>query len=275
MKNLKFFVREWTFSKTLKRIDLIKNHRMKTISIITQKGGVGKTTATIHIGASLAEQNFKVLVIDFDTQINLSLGYNIEDFDFTVLDFLSNKKPYKFIQKGRTENLFVLAGSTELKEKNLNKNSMKKALSNIEKDFDFVLIDCPPKPINEELSFGEIAVTASDYVISPILADKYSLAGIGSFFNSIQEMKRKGAIKANILGFFFNVVEEKTTHFQNYFTLLNESEAKNFLFKEYVRKDVNVKNAMDEGKTIFEVKPYGRASRDYNQLTKEILSKIG
>lgn len=247
---------------------------MKTISIITQKGGVGKTTGTIHIGAALAELNFKVLLIDFDTQINLSLGYNIEDFEYTVLDFITNKKPLKFVQKGRTEKLFILPGSTELKEKNLNKNSLKKALSNLDDEFDFVLIDCPPKPINDELSLGEIAVTASDYVISPILADKYSLAGIGSFLNSIQELKLKGAIKTNILGFFFNVVEEKTTHFQNYYSLLNDSEAKNLLFKEYIRKDVNVKNAMDEGKTIFEVKPYGRASRDYSNLTKEILSKI-
>lgn len=247
---------------------------MKTISIITQKGGVGKTTGTIHIGAALAELGYKVLLIDFDTQINLSLGYNIDDFSYSVKDFIENKKPVNFIKKGRTDNLFILAGSTELKEKNLNKNSLKKPLSNIDKQFDFVLIDCPPKPINDELSLGEIAVMASDFVISPILADKYSLAGIGSFLNSIQELKQKGTVKANVLGFFFNVVEEKTTHFQNYYGLLNESDAKNLLFTEYVRKDVNVKNAMDEGKTIFEVKPYGRASRDYSQLTKEILRKV-
>jgi chromosome partitioning protein len=247
---------------------------MKTISIITQKGGVGKTTGTIHIGAALAELGYNVLLIDFDTQINLTLGYNIENAEYDVLDFIQNKKPLNLIQKGRTDKLFILPGSTELKEKNLTKNSLKKPLTGLEDRFDFVLIDCPPKPINDELSLGEIAVMASDFVISPILADKYSLAGIGSFLNSIQDLKKKGSVKANVLGFFFNVVEEKTTHFQNYYSLLSDSDAKSLLFKEYIRKDVNVKNAMDEGKTIFEVKPYGRASRDYSNLTKEILSKV-
>lgn len=247
---------------------------MKTISIITQKGGVGKTTGTIHIGAALAEMGYRVLLIDFDTQKNLSLGYNIDDFRYSILDFISNKIPTKFISKGGNENLFVLPGSSNLKEKNLNKNSLKKPLMGLKKEFDFVIIDCPPKPINDELSLGEIAVMASDFVISPILADKYSLAGIGSFLNSVQELKLKGSVQASVLGFFFNVVEENTTHFQSYFSLLKESDAKDLLFKSYVRKDVNVKNAMDEGKTIFEVKPYGRASRDYSDLTKEILEKI-
>ena len=95
---------------------------MKTISIITQKGGVGKTTGTIHIGAALAEMGYRVLLIDFDTQKNLSLGYNIDDFRYSILDFISNKIPTKFISKGGNENLFVLPGSSNLKEKNLNKN---------------------------------------------------------------------------------------------------------------------------------------------------------
>ena len=156
----------------------------------------------------------------------------------------------------------------------MNRNALKKALTNIENDFDFVLIDCPPKPITDEISFGEIAVTASDFVISPILADKYSLAGIGSFLNSIQELKIKGNTKARVLGFFFNIVEENTNHFQNYYSLLKESDAEPFLFKNYIRKDINIKNAMDEGKTIFEIKPNGRVARDYERLTQEIILKI-
>lgn len=247
---------------------------MQTISIITQKGGVGKTTGTIHIGASLSELGYKVLLIDFDTQINLSLGYNIDDYNYTIADFLEGKKPFQFHERGRNNNLFILAGANQLKEKSLNRNTLKKALANIENDFDFVLIDCPPKPITDEISFGEIAVIASDFVISPILADKYSLAGIGSFLNSIQELKIKGNTKAQVLGFFFNIVEENTNHFQNYYSLLKESDAEPFLFKNYIRKDINIKNAMDEGKTIFEIKPNGRVARDYERLTQEIILKI-
>jgi chromosome partitioning protein len=77
-----------------------------------------------------------------------------------------------------------------------------------------------------------------------------------------------------LLGYFFNEVEEKTNHFNGYFNALEQSSASNFLFKNYIRKDVNIKNAMDEGKTIFEIKPQGRASTDFKNLTAEILTKI-
>lgn len=247
---------------------------MNVISIITQKGGVGKTTATIHIGASLAEKGYKVLLIDFDTQKNLSLGCNIENFEYTVRDFIYGKTNPVFHLKGRNNNLFILAGSDVLNEKSLNRNSLKKAIKSIENQFDFILIDCPPKPINEELSFGEIAVIASDFVLSPILADKYSIAGIGSFFNSVLKLKKEGLAKANILGVFFNVVEENTRHFQNYYKLLKESDGGSFIINNYIRKDIDIKNSMDEGKTIFEVKPFGRAALDYERLTDEILLKV-
>lgn len=248
---------------------------MKVISIITQKGGVGKTTSTIHIGGALEQAGYKVLLIDFDTQCNLSLGCDIKrDFPFNVEDFLLTTKTPKFTPKGKFNRLFVLAGSETLKERKLKQNSLKTALKKVEKNFDFVLIDCPPKPINDELSFGEIAVFASDFVISPIKSDRYSIDGIVSFISSVNSLKKNSGLKTHILGFFFNEVEEKTTHFLGFYEMLKNSTAKNFLFKNYIRKDVNVKNAMDLGKTVFELRPDGRAGRDFQRLTEELLTKI-
>lgn len=246
----------------------------KVISIITQKGGVGKTTSSIHIGGALAQLNYKVLLIDFDTQCNLSLGYNIDEETYTVSDFLSNPKNPTFVYRGENNSIAILKGSETLKEKNLNKFSLQKAIKSLNDQFDFIIIDCPPKPINEDLSLGEIAVLASDYLISPIRSDKYSLAGIGAFMRSLNSLKANTGVKAELLGFFFNEVEQNTIHFNNYYNMLNESDASNFLLKKYIRKDVNIKNAMDEGKTIFEIKPYGRASTDFKKLTEEILTKI-
>ncbi len=246
----------------------------KTLSIITQKGGVGKTTSTIHIGGALANLGYKVLLIDFDTQMNLSLGNNIEDSEYTIYQFLtSNAKPVYSV-RGEDNRIKIIAGSDELKEKKLNKNSLEKAINRIKNDFDFILIDCPPKPINDELTFGEIAVTASDYVLSPIKSDKYSIKGISSFIRSLNGLKYRSAVRAELLGFFFNEVEPKTVHFNNYYSLLKDSPASSLLMDNYIRKDVNIKNAMDEGKTIFEIKPFGRAARDFKDLTNEILTKI-
>lgn len=246
---------------------------MQVISVMTQKGGVGKTTSTIHIGGALESMGYKVLLIDFDTQMNLSIGYNVKDYSYTVEDFLLGNGTPKFSIRGKNENVFIIAGSSTLNEKKLNKNSLKKAISNLKENFDFVLVDCPPKPINTELSFGEIAVNASNFVISPIRADKYSLAGIGSFLNSINTLKQNG-LQTIILGFFFNEVEQNTNHFQNYYSLLSQGATKDYLFLNFIRKDVNIKNAMDDGKTIFEIKPYGRASKDFHDLTKELVNKI-
>ena len=247
----------------------------KILSIITQKGGVGKTTSAIHIAGALEKLNYKVLLIDFDTQKNLSLGYNLpKDFDFDIEDFLLTDKKPKFVQRGQNNGVYIIPGSANLKEKKLKNNSLKKAIADLNEKFDYVIIDCPPKPINEELSLGEIAVFASDYVISPIRADKYSIAGISSFISSINHLKTNSGLKVNVLGFFFNEVEEKTNHFTGFYEALSKSAAGHLLFKNYIRKDVTVKNAMDEGKTIFEIKPYGRASRDFKYLTEEIELKI-
>ena len=214
-------------------------------------------------------------MIDFDTQKNLSLGYNCpKDFDYDVEEFLLSDKRPKFVRRGENQSVYIIPGSTNLKEKKLKDNSLRKAFSKLEEKFDYIIIDCPPKPINDELSLGEIAVFASDYVISPIRADKYSIAGISSFISSINHLKKNSGLKVNVLGFFFNEVEENTNHFTGFYEALKESPAGKYLFKNYIRKDVLVKNAMDEGKTIFELKPYGRASMDFKGLKEEILTKM-
>lgn len=247
----------------------------KILSIITQKGGVGKTTSAIHIAGSLDRLNYKVLLIDFDTQKNLSLGYDIPgDFEYNVEDFLLTDKKPIFSVRGKNSNVYIIPGSSNLKEKKLKNSSLKRAIDKLKESFDFVIIDCPPKPINDELSLGEIAVFASDYVISPIRADKYSIAGIGALISSINTLKTNDGIKVYVLGFFFNEVEENTNHFTGFYSMLKDSAAGRLLFKNFIRKDVTVKNAMDKGQTVFEIKPDGRASRDFTNLTNEILSKI-
>lgn len=244
------------------------------ISVITQKGGVGKTTSAIHLGGALAEAGHKVLLIDFDTQINLSIGYGIEDYESNVETFLAGDKDPALTRRGKEGLVHVLAGSKNIKEKKLSRNSLRKAISGLKQDFEFILIDCPPKPINEELSFGEIAVCASDFVVSPILADNYSLAGIGTLISSVNHLKQSEGLSVEMLGFFFNMAEERTNDFKEYYGALKQSKASHYLLQNFIRKDVNIKNAMKKGTTIFDIKPYGRASQDMRKLTKEILEKI-
>ena len=160
---------------------------MKVISVITEKGGVGKTTTVIHLGAALSEMGNRVLLIDFDSQRNLSDGYKIpEDYSYTIKNFLDGDGDFRVTQK--KENLFILCGDRNIEKEKYKRYIIKERLEllNSMMNFDFVLIDCPPRPLNGDLILGELALSSSDYVISPIWAEEYSIKGINKLFPSIQ-----------------------------------------------------------------------------------------
>jgi len=250
--------------------------KTKVISVLTQKGGVGKTTTTIHLAASFAKKGSKVLVIDFDSQKNLSLGYKLdEDFPYTVVDFLEQNEGLEFTQKSEHNNVYVLAGSEKLESYKIDRYALKESLKLLEDYFDYVLIDCPPKPLNDELSLGEVAVCASDYVLSPIKDDEYSLAGITSLIPSLLNLKARHNLDFEYLGFFFNSVLINSSDFRSYYNdFLSNEFTKNYLLKTFVRQDVNIKKAIKEGKTIFQIDNKSRASKDFKDLVKELKKKM-
>ena len=183
---------------------------MKIISIITEKGGVGKTTSTIHIGATLSKMGFKTLLIDFDAQRNLSIGYNIpKEFPYTVNDFL-NLRFMNFGVFEKDKKLSVLAGSRDIEMLEFKSNNIQICFNKLQQlEFDYVLIDCPPRPLSGILSLGEIALRYSDFVISPIDSEKYSIEGINELLPSIKRIKTNYNTKLNFLGFFFNRVKRR------------------------------------------------------------------
>lgn len=247
---------------------------MKIISIITEKGGVGKTTTSIHLGASFSKMGFKTLLIDFDAQRNLSIGYKIEkDFEYTIKDFLDGNLE-NFTLTEKKQNLFVLAGDRELENENYNRNILKKCLKSLEPlNFDYIIIDCPPRPITSKVGLGEIALFASDFVISPIEAEEYSIEGINELLPSIVRIKNDYNSNLEFLGFFFNKVLENTINFRKY-RKIAFNEAEKYFFKNYIRQDVTVEKAKSLGETVFVVAPKSRASEDYSNLVKEIITKI-
>jgi len=249
---------------------------MKTtvISILTQKGGVGKTTSSIHLSDCFASTKRKVLLIDFDSQCNLTLGMKIDDNNFTIKDFLEKKGKLNFFQKGNSNNIYVLVGSPDLENISLNQNSLKDSLAAINGIFDFVIIDCPPKPLNNSLTLGEIALFASDYIISPIEPEEYSISGVYTLYPSILNLKEKHNLKLKYLGFFFNRVMVNSRDFKDYYDEISNSIAGTSLFKTFIRQDTNINKAKKLGKTIFEYSPSSRASHDFQFLHKEIIKKM-
>lgn len=252
---------------------------MSVISIITQKGGVGKTTTAIHVGAALAQKKgVNVLLVDFDSQKNLSMGYGIEDdYPYTVRNFLDNSGDFRLKHHG-TSNVYILAGDALLEEEeNYTRETLKKNLSNLleQMPFDYVLIDCPPRPLMKKLTLGEMALCASDYVMSPIEAEQYSFAGIDNLLPAFMNIKKNHNPELEFLGFFFNKVLTNTVNFRKYSVMIKqEKDASDYFFKTFIRQDMNIEKAKQEGKNIFQISAGSRAAEDYKNLVKEIKSKI-
>lgn len=250
---------------------------MKTIAIITQKGGVGKTTTSIHLAASFAEMGKKVLVIDFDTQKNLSQGYKIpDDYSYTIKDVLDMTGEFRLTQRG--QNIHIIAGDEKL-EDNLfttyDRFTLRERLEVMadKLNYDFCIIDCPPQPLKNILTLGEMALCASDYVISPIHSEEYSISGIRKLLPSIGRIIEEYNQKLEFLGFFFNRVMVNERNFKKYSEIAKE-QAGDFFFTSYIRQDVNIEKAKEEGKTIFQVAPNSRASEDFKNLVSEIINRM-
>ena len=168
----------------------------KIIAVVNQKGGVGKTTSTVNLAASVALKGQKVLLMDIDPQGNATsgLGVNKRELETSSYDVIVNALPIeKAIRKTEFENLWVLpsnmnlAGAElELVDMNHRESKIKNAVAPIKADFDFIFLDCPP-------SLGLItlnALCAADSVLVPIQCEYYALEGLSQLMSTIRQVKR-------------------------------------------------------------------------------------
>ena len=254
--------------------------------LANQKGGVAKTTNTVHLGASLANKGYKVLLIDFDSQCDLShnVGINFGEEHYNTIDLLEGKEPFTPTEKA--PNLFVVAGSLDFVSNKYRLNVLKKQLDSdkdgfvISEYFDFILIDCPPSKIVVEdqprkynYSEIELALFASDFFLVPLKADDFSVKNANTFLGKAFKFIEKNDVDIEFLGFFFSCIlltENSLEHYTKMFQENNES----LLLESFIRQDAEVKKAVQLGKTIFQHKPQCRAGKDYIKLTDEFLTKI-
>lgn len=171
-------------------------HMAKIIAVVNQKGGVGKTTSTVNLAASVALKGQKVLLMDIDPQGNATsgLGVNKRELETSSYDVIVNALPIdKTIRKTEFENLWVLpsnmnlAGAElELVDMKHRESKIKNAVAPIKADFDFIFLDCPP-------SLGLItlnALCAADTVLVPIQCEYYALEGLSQLMSTIRQVKR-------------------------------------------------------------------------------------
>lgn len=250
----------------------------KTLAIVNQKGGVGKTTTAVNVAACLAKIGKKTLILDFDPQGNASsyLGINIANLEKTSLEVLnkSSKLQDAVVQTGR-ENLYVLPANIKLGSFNQGTTQGRTdVLKNIlaesfAKTFDFIIIDCQPS-----LSLLTInAMAASNGLVIAMQAEYLALDGLSQLLLTLKEVKQKMNVGLTILGIAITMYDKRN----NLCVEVKNELVKNMpkeLFKTAIPRVVKLAESPSHGKTIFEYDPNGLASHAYRELTLEIVLRL-
>lgn len=250
------------------------------ITNLNNKGGVGKTTNTIHFGASLEKKGYKVLFIDCDSQCDLTYAVEVPEATYTIVDFLngSTKQAHPNFQLTAVgDNLHILAGDENFLAGDYSAGQLREALNNpvynLTEQYDFIFIDVPPEKINpRNVSPMEMALNCADYFIVPIESQDFSIKNLDRFINSAMEVKKANS-KLHFLGFYFTNVLTTQKIFDEYYTPMREKYP-NTCFETYIRRDAEVIKATAERMTIFEYNPMCRASQDFQRFTEELLERL-
>ncbi len=247
------------------------------IAVVNQKGGVGKTTTTINIGAQLAKNGHKVLIIDADPQGNATsgLGLNGNVFESTTYNLLvSDTKLDTVIQETYIPNLYIVpanpnlaAAEIELSGEDKREFKLKDSIKN--SLHDFVIIDCPPA-----LGLLSInALVAADSVIVPVQAEYYALEGLSQLLNVIQRVKQTLNGKIEILGVVVTMLDRRNSlSNQVHDELKRHFEDK--VFQTVIPRNIRLAEAPSFGKAIFDHDKWSKGARAYKQLAKEVLGRV-
>ena len=248
---------------------------MKTVSVINQKGGVGKSTTAEMLVSALSLKGFKVLAIDLDAQGNLSYSLAADLNSPTILEVLTEEISAKdAIKKARADVISsnkALAGADAFIADTGKEYRLKEALEKIAKNYDFCIIDTPPA-----LGILTInALTASDSVIIPAQADIYSLQGIENLEETIKAVKKYCNPNLKIEGILLTRYNPRTILSREVSEMAEKLAEKleTKLFKAKIRDAVAVKEAQISQESLFKYAPKSNVTNDYEGFINEFLGK--
>ncbi|WP_299336907.1 AAA family ATPase [uncultured Psychroserpens sp.] len=250
----------------------------KIIAIANQKGGVGKTTTSVNLAASLGVLEKKVLLIDADPQANATsgLGIDVEQVEVGTYQLLEHTaSAEESIVETDSPNVDIIpahidlvAIEIELVDKDEREYMLKKAITHLKSSYDYILIDCAP-------SLGLLtlnALTASDAVIIPIQCEYFALEGLGKLLNTVKSVQKIHNTNLDIEGMLLTmfdqrlrlsnqVVEEVQKHFSD------------MVFETIIQRNVRLGEAPSYGESIIKYDVSSKGATNYLSLAKEIINK--
>ncbi|KON85935.1 sporulation initiation inhibitor Soj [Sporosarcina globispora] len=249
----------------------------KIIAVANQKGGVGKTTTSVNLGACLAYIGKKVLLVDIDPQGNATSGIGIEkaDVDHCIYDVLvDDVEASKVIKPTSVENLYAIPATIQLAGAEIElvptisrEVRLKRALEEVKANFDYVIIDCPP-------SLGLLTInslTASDAVIIPVQCEYYALEGLSQLLNTVRLVQKHLNHDLKIEGVLLTMLDART----NLGIQVIEEVKKYFqdkVYKTIIPRNVRLGEAPSHGEPIITYDPRSRGAEVYLELAKEVVS---
>lgn len=250
----------------------------KVIAIANQKGGVGKTTTAINLGASLAVLEQKVLLIDADPQANATsgTGFNVKEIETSIYECLiDGVEPKEALLHSETENLDLIPAHIDLVGAEIEmlnvperERILKQSVDKIKDQYDWVLIDCSP-------SLGLLtinALSAADSVIIPVQCEYFALEGLGKLLNTIQMIQKRINTKLEIEGFLLTmydqrlrlsnqVVDEVKAHFET------------MVFQTIIQRNIKLGEAPSYGIPAVQYDADSKGALNYLNLAQEIIEK--
>lgn len=249
----------------------------KVISIANQKGGVGKTTTAVHLGAGMALEGYKTLVIDMDPQANATagLGYTPTEEQPGVYDLLINDMPAQnTIRSCEIENLYLISSDPrlhgaeiELVSKIARERILAEALAALDDDYRFIVLDCPP-------SLGLLtlnALSASSSILVPMQCEYYALEGLAHLMKTVKLVRTHINPSLEIEGIVLTMYDGRL----NLTKQVSDEIAEVFgsrVYKTMISRNVRLSEAPSFGKPVYLYDPSSRGAQNYRELTIEFLT---
>ena len=260
---------------------------MRIIALMNQKGGVGKTTTTVNLGAALAEQGKRVCLIDLDPQAHLTINYGVESTDDVVslYDVLVNERSFLEAVHKIQDNIALVPGSIDLAAAEVElvtvlgrETLLKRRIEAAQHDFDFILLDCPP-------SLGLLTLNAlavADEVIIPMQPHFFAMQGVAKLLETVQLVSKRINPKLKVSGVVLTMFDSQTKLSNEVVAELNsfidQAQGKNLpwagaqIFKSKIRRNIKLAESPSFGQTIIAYGPTSNGAADYRALALEVIA---
>ncbi len=249
----------------------------KIIVFANQKGGVGKTTTAVSLGAYIAETGKRVLLIDFDPQGNLSSSIGIDKNRDGIYEVLSGKAGIRdVIQKTSVGNLFSVSANINLAGANVELINMdgkefflKNSLDKIRNEWDYIFIDSPP-------SLGVLTLNglvAADYVIIPLQCEYFALEGLSLLVQTVRNVQKELNRELKIAGIVFTMYDSRTNLANEVVKNVTSYFGKK-VFRTIIPRNISLSEAPSHSRPINQYKVDSRGARSYEKLSEEVLDRV-